>query len=216
MAIKVMIVDNHQIIREGLRKLLEMETDMELVSDASTGDEALRLVAMLNPDVIVMDINMPDMNGIEATRRILDEDPAKRVLFLSMESDRRFIVEALESGASGYVLKDSCFEELASAIRTVAEGETYLDTEITKTILKDYTQRITNGKTLTFGSLTARERQTICLIADGRNTKEIAAEFGVSVQTIEVHRHNIMKKLNLYSVAELTKYAVREGLTSLK
>jgi DNA-binding NarL/FixJ family response regulator len=138
------------------------------------------------------------------------------VLVLSLESDRRFIVEALESGARGYVLKDSFFEELATAIRTVAAGDTYLGPKITELIIKDYLQRIPDKTPLTFTSLTCRERETIQLIADGRNSKEIAAEFGVSVKTIEVHRHNIMKKLNLYSIAELTKYAVREGLTSLK
>jgi DNA-binding NarL/FixJ family response regulator len=216
MTIKIVIADDHPILREGLRGLLEKEEDMEVVGEAGTGNEAVQLAGRLHPDVIVMDINMPDMNGIEATRRILAEDPGKGVLVLSLESDRRFIVEALESGARGYVLKDSFFEELATAIRTVAAGDTYLGPKITELIIKDYLQRIPDKTPLTFTSLTCRERETIQLIADGRNSKEIAAEFGVSVKTIEVHRHNIMKKLNLYSIAELTKYAVREGLTSLK
>jgi len=203
-------------MREGLRGLLEKETDMVVMGDTGTADEAVQLAARLNPDVIIMDINMPDMNGIEATRRILAEDPAKRVLVLSLESDRRFIVEVLEAGAKGYVLKDSCFEDLATAIRIIAAGDAYICTKITELIVKDYMQRVTDKIPLTFAILTQRERETIQLIADGKNTKEIAAAFGVSVQTTEVHRHNIMKKLNLYSIAELTKYAVREGLSSLK
>ena len=216
MAIKVLLADDHPILREGLRGLLERENDLEVADEAGTGNEAVQLACRLHPDVIIMDINMPDMNGIEATRRILAEDPAIRVLVLSLESDRRFIVEALESGARGYVLKDSFFEELATAIRTVAAGDTYLGPKITELIIKDYMKRIPDKTPLTFESLTTRERETIQLIADGRNSKEIAAEFGVSIKTIEVHRHNIMKKLNLYSIAELTKYAIREGLTSLK
>jgi DNA-binding NarL/FixJ family response regulator len=216
MAIKVLIVDDHPILREGLRVLLEKETDMEVTGEAGTGYEAVQLAGKLQTDVIVMDINMPDMNGIEATRRILAEDPGKTVLALSLESDRRFVVEILESGARGYLLKDAFFEELATAIRTVATGDTYLCPKITELIIKDYMKRIPDKTSLTFEYLTTRERETIQLIADGRNSKEIAAEFGVSVKTIEVHRHNIMKKLNLYSIAELTKYAIREGLTSLK
>jgi DNA-binding NarL/FixJ family response regulator len=138
------------------------------------------------------------------------------VLVLSLESDRRFIVEVLEAGAKGYVLKDSCFEDLATAIRLIAAGDAYICAKITELILKDYMQRAIDKIPLTFASLTPRERETIQLIADGKNTKEIATALGVSVQTAEVHRHNIMKKLNLYSIAELTKYAVREGLSSLK
>jgi len=216
MAIKILLADDHPILREGLRGLLEKETDMEVAGEAGSGYEAVQLAGRLHPDVIIMDINMPDMNGIEATRRILEEDPGKAVLALSLESDRRFVVEILDSGARGYLLKDAFFEELAAAIHTVAEGDTYLCPKIAEMIIKDYMKRIPDNNPLTFESLTTRERETIQLIADGRNAKEIAAEFGVSVKTIEVHRHNIMKKLNLYSIAELTKYAIREGLTSLK
>jgi DNA-binding NarL/FixJ family response regulator len=216
MGIKIMVVDDHPIFREGLRGLLEKEAGMELAGEAGNGLEAVEKAAQLKPDVIIMDLNLPDMNGIEATRRILADHPEISVIALSMESDKRFIVEALGAGAKGYVLKDSFFSELVSAIRTVAEGDTYLGPKVTEMIIRDYLQRVPGALPLTASSLTPREREILQQIADGRNTKEIAAKFGTSIKTIEVHRHNIMKKLNLYSIAELTKYAVREGLTSLK
>ena len=215
MSIKILIADDHVIFREGLRGLIEKEPDIDVLGEAGTGVETVKFADELHPDVIVMDIIMPDMNGIEATRKILAKSPDIRVVALSMESDRRFIVEVLESGASGYVLKDGVFAELATAIRTVAAGGMYLGPRISELIIKDYLQRIPDGLPLTHSSLTVREREMIQLIAAGKNTKEIAGIFGISVKTVEVHRHNIMEKLNLYSIAELTKYAVREGLSSL-
>ena len=216
MDLTVLIADDHAIFREGLRGLLEREPGMTVVGEATNGVEAVQKARELHPGVIVMDISMPDMNGIEATRKIVAEHDDIRVLALSMESDRRFIVEVLEAGATGYILKDAFFEELANAIRTVANGETYLGPRITELIIKDYIQRIPDGLPLTHESLTHRERMLLQLIADGKNTKEIAGEFGISIKTVEVHRQNIMKKLDLYSIAELTKYAVREGLTSIQ
>ena len=215
MSIQVLLVDDHMLFREGLRGLLEKEADVSVVGEAGTGVEAVKIAGELYPDVVVMDITMPDMNGIEATRQILAENGTIRVLALSMESDRRYIVEVLEAGATGYLLKDAFFRDLVDAIRTVAAGDTYLSPRITELILRDYMQRIPEGLPLTFSCLTERERELIQLIANGQNTKEIAAVLGISIKTVEVHRQNIMKKLNLYSIAELTKYAVREGLTSL-
>jgi DNA-binding NarL/FixJ family response regulator len=215
MSIRILIADDHAILREGLRGLLEKEPDIEVAGEAVNGVEAVRLAGEILPDLIIMDIHMPEMNGIEATREILAKHPGCRILALSMESDRRFIVEVLEAGAKGYVLKDSFFGELAGAIRTVAAGETYLGPKITELIIKDYLERVPQNLPLTCTLLSPRERELLQLIAAGRNTKEIALIFGTSIKTIEVHRHNIMKKLNLYSIAELTKYAVREGLTSL-
>lgn len=214
MNISLLIVDDHAIFREGLKGLLEKEPGMSVVGEAGNGADAVRLALELRPDVVIMDISMPDMNGIEATRKIVAELPDTRVLVLSMESDRRFVVEALGSGAMGYIMKESVFAELGTAIRAVADNETYLGPRITELIIKDYLQRIPDQLPLTFTSLTSRERETIQLIAAGHNSKEMAHQFGVSVKTIEVHRHNIMKKLNLNSVASLTKYALREGLTS--
>ena len=216
MSLKILIVDDHQIFREGLRALLEREPDMEVVADAADGAAAISLSREHHPDVIVMDITMPVMNGIEATRQILAESPGARIVALSMGSDRRFVVEVLKSGAVGYVLKDAAVAELTTAIRTVAAGDPYLGPKITHLIIREFMQRIPEESSLTFEVLSPREREVLQLIADGKNPKEIAFTFNVSLKTVENQRHSIMKKLNLYSIAELTKYAIREGLSSLK
>lgn len=213
--LKIMIVDDHAVVREGLRLLLEQEPDMEVVAEAGTGAMAIERVHEFVPDVIVMDINMPDMNGIEATRRILAEYNEIKVVALSMESDRRFVVEVLQSGAKGYVLKDSAFAELAGGIRVVANNEPYLCPRISEMIVKDYLRSIPEGSLIGHAILTTQDLGFIQLIADGRNSKDIAHTLGVSIKTVDNQRHNIMKKLGLYSIASLTKYAVREGLTSL-
>lgn len=216
MNVKVLIADDHASFREGLRSLFEKEQGIAIVGEAANGNEAVELARNLHPDVVLMDITMPGLNGIEATRRIVAQREATRVLAFSMESDRRFIVEVIEAGASGYVLKEVRFQELVTAVRAVARGEKYFSPEIAELIIRDYLKRIPEGLPLTHNSLTPREREMLQLIAEGRNTKEIAAQYDISIKTVEVHRHNIMNKLGLYSVAELTKYAVREGLTSLK
>ena len=216
MTLKILIADDHTIVREGLRVLIEKEDDMTVTAEAATGAEAIRLARDCCPDVIVMDISMPDINGIDATRSIMAESTKVRVVALSMESDRRFVVEVLKAGANGYVLKDSAFGELATAIRAVAAGETYLAPRITSVLIKEYLQRIPDEVSATYETLSPREREILQLIAGGSNAKEIAFSFGVSVKTVENQRHSIMKKLDLFSIAELTKYAVRQGLSSLK
>ncbi|WP_224984520.1 response regulator transcription factor [Geomonas agri] len=216
MKMKILIADDHAIVRQGLRALIDKEDDMMVSAEAGTGAEAIKLTREECPDIIVMDISMPDTNGIDATRSITAAFPDVKVLALSMESDRRFVVEVLKAGANGYVLKDAAFSELATAIRAVAAGETYLPSRVTTLLIKEYLQRIPEDVPATYENLSTREREILQLIANGSNAKEIAFAFGVSVKTVENQRHSIMKKLDLFSIAELTKYAVRQGLTSLK
>jgi DNA-binding NarL/FixJ family response regulator len=216
MSLRVLIADDHTIVREGLRSLLEKEPDLVVVAEAGSGSAALQLAREHHPDVVLMDISMPDMNGIDATRMIRAEQSDARILALSMETDRRFVVEVLKAGATGYLLKDCAFTELATAIRTVARDETYLPPKIVELVIKDYLQRIPENSSSSYDNLSAREREILQLISSGMCTKEIAFALDVSTKTIENQRQNIMKKLNLYSIAELTKYAVREGLSSLE
>lgn len=216
MSIRVLLVDDHKIMREGLKSLLTKAADIEIVAQAANGVEALQKVEECNPDVIVMDLTMPEMGGIEATKRIIAIRPEVKVLALSMIQDKECVVESLKAGAKGYLIKDCAGEELLGAIRTLASGESYLCSRITELVIRDYTQFNDEGSSASTIKLSKREREVLQLIADGKNTKEIAHMFGVSIKTIDVQRANIMKKLNLYSIAELTKYAVREGLTSLE
>ena len=215
MSLRVLIADDHTIVREGLRSLLEKEPDLVVVAEAGSGSAALQLAREHHPDVVLMDISMPDMNGIDATRMIRAEQSDARILALSMETDRRFVVEVLKAGATGYLLKDCAFAELATAVRAVARDETYLPPKIIELVIKDYLQRVPENAANDYGRLTTRERELLQFISAGKNTKEIAFALQVSVKTVENQRQSIMKKLNLYSIAELTKYAVREGLSSL-
>ncbi|HOI16033.1 MAG TPA: response regulator transcription factor [Geobacteraceae bacterium] len=216
MNIKVLLVDDHKIVREGLRSLLEKEGDITIVAEADNGRTAVQLANEALPDVVVMDIAMPEMNGIEATRRITAENPEIRVLALSMHSARRFVSEALSVGAKGYLLKDCAADELVRAIRTVAADKIYLSPDIADQIVKDYVKNLPDSAPAALSVLSTREKEVLQLIAEGRNTKEIAFTLNVSIKTIETHRQQIMKKLNLQSVAGLTRYAIREGLTPLE
>jgi PAS domain S-box-containing protein len=213
--LKILLVDDQSFVREGLRALIEGEPNMEVIAEAGTGRIAIAVARDHRPDIVVMDLNMVDINGIKATRTITTELAGVRVVAFSVEADRRFIVEALKAGASGYVLKDSPFAVLAAAIRAVAAGETYLGPRISEIIIREYLQRVPDGESLNHDTLTAREREVLQMIAAGKSSKEIAFALEVSSKTIDSQRHNIMNKLNLYSTAELTKYAIREGLTPL-
>ena len=191
---------------------------MEVVAEANDGRSAVQLAQELQPDVVVMDVGMPGLNGIEATRQITNREPDAKVVALSMHSDRRFMGEMLKAGAKGYLLKDGAFEELATAIRSVVANKVYLSPRIADVVVDDYVRRTPgqNGSdTSAFAKLTPREREVLQLMAEGRATKEIAMDLKVSIKTVETHRRQIMEKLQIHSVAELTKYAIREGLTSL-
>ena len=216
MSLKIILADDHSIMREGLRALLEKQPDIEVLAEAENGRTAVELSRDLKPDVVIIDIAMPDLNGIEATRRNTTESPGVKVIALSMHSDRKFVREMLSAGASGYMLKDSAFEELDKALRTVINNQTYLSPGIADTVVKDYLGKIVTDNSAASIALTNREREVLQLFAEGKTTKQIASLLFVSIKTIETHRKQIMYKLGLDSIAELTKYAIREGLTSLE
>jgi len=203
-------------MREGLRALIEKQPDMEVVAEAENGRIAVQLALKLFPEVVVMDIGMPDLNGIEATRQILANNPKVKVIALSMHSAKRFVVEMLKSGSSGYLLKDCAFEELALAIRTVIANQIYVSPGITDMMIKEYVHNLSKTEFSVTSILTPREREVLQLLAEGKTTKQIAVSLNVSVKTIETYRQQIMHKLNLHSVAELTRYAIREGITPLE
>jgi DNA-binding NarL/FixJ family response regulator len=216
MATKILIADDHKIFREGLRTLLKDRLAGEVVGEAENGRSVVQLARELNPDIVIMDVAMPDLNGVEATRQIVTENPSTKVLALSMHSDSRFVTRMLHSGAQGYLLKDCAFEELALAITTLLEDGVYLSPGVTGVVVRDYMQHLSAAESGEVPTLTPREREVLQLVAEGRTTKDIAAKLHVSVKTVETHRKQIMDKLDIRSVAELTKYAVREGLTSLE
>lgn len=215
MSIKILLVDDHRIVREGLRSLLERETDFTVVAEAGDGREAVRLAGELFPDVVLMDISMPNMNGIEATRRIVVEYPDVRVLVLSMHSDRRYVVEALNAGAQGFFLKDVAGEDLVGTIRTVAVNDSRSCPKMNGLLVRDSMRSSADPCLAASSSLSPREREVLQLLAEGKNTKEMAFALDVSIKTVETHRQQIMKKLDIRSIAALTKYAIREGLTTL-
>jgi DNA-binding NarL/FixJ family response regulator len=215
MRILIILADDHKIVRDGLRSLIEKEDDMEVVAEAEDGRTAVLLAIQLSPHVVLMDIAMPGLNGIEATRQIIAAVPQCKVIALSMHADKRYIMEMLKAGAAGYLLKDSAFEEVAGAIRTALDNKTYLSPAVSEIVIDDYVQQLQNGDGSAFFLLSAREREVLQLLAEGNSMAQIAGRLHLSVKTVETHRLHIMEKLNTRSVAELTKYAIREGLTSL-
>ncbi len=212
---RILLADDHEIVREGLRALIEKRTDMEVTGEANSGWEAVRLVRKLTPDLIIMDISMPDLNGIDATRQVLAESPKVRVVALSMHSDKRFVLGMLKSGARGYLLKESAFRELISAIEAVLADQIYLSPKIAGTVINDFVQSISARDISDSYLLTDGERAVLQLIAEGRVTREIAAKLHISVKTVEARRKKMMEKLKLNNLAELIKFAVREGITTI-
>ena len=211
---RVLLADDHKILRQGLRTLLDQEPDIHVVGEADNGRSSIKLAGELEPDVIIMDIAMPDLNGIDATRRITEGDPHTRVLALSMHSDGRYVKGMLQAGARGYILKDCAAEELTHAIRTVMADQFYVSPGVAGTIVDDYVRQLSTTAEEP-AILSCREREVLQLLAEGASTACIAAELHLSIKTIETHRKRIMDKLGLRSIAELTKYAIREGLTTL-
>lgn len=215
MGLRVIIADDHALFREGLRSLLLKDPGIEVVAEAGDGATVIKLAGELQPDLILMDLTMPDMSGIEATRQIVINNRNIRVLVLSMESDRSFVVAALNAGATGYLLKEAAFAEVAIATHVVAKGEPYLCPMIANVVIKEYIQGNPDDERQTCRKLTERECKVLQMIADGQSTKEIAFAFKVSLKTIDSQRNSIMKKLDLYNIAALTKYAIRQGMSSL-
>lgn len=212
----VMIVDDHQIVRDGLKAILHNEEGIGVIAEAENGRSALRLVKELKPEIVIMDIAMPDMNGIEATRRISAEYSDVKVLILSMHHDKRMVIEVFNAGAQGYLLKECASDELLRAIRTLLQGETYLSPKISSIVVKDLVKQQQQGENPSeIVSLSSREREVLQLLAEGKSMKEIAFTMDVSIKTVEAFRKRLMDKLKVNSIAELTKIAIREGLTSL-
>jgi two-component system, NarL family, response regulator NreC len=212
MKIKIILADDHAIVRHGLSRAFQQEAGMEVVGQAKDGLSVLQLVAELSPDVVVMDISMPDLNGIEATRRITADHPKVKVIGLSMHSSNKYVREMFRAGACGYLLKDCSFDELTEAIRTVMKGKTYISPSIGDTVIKDYLTKPEEDSA--FSILTPREREVLQLLVEGNTTKQAGQRLGISSKTIEAHRINIMQKLNIDNIAQLTKYAIQEGLTA--
>lgn len=212
MSVKILLADDHKIMRDGLRTLLEKEKGIDVIAEARNGREAVSLAEQLRPDIIIMDISMDDLNGMDAARHIVEKKLGCRIIALSMHADKRFVAGMFEAGAMGYLLKDCAYDELVKAIRQVLSGSTYLCSMISGVVIRDYVQRLRKSKP---ALLSLREKGILQLLAEGHNTKQIAAELKVSIKTVETHRQHIMAKLNIFNIAELTKYAIREGITSL-
>jgi len=216
MSTRILLVDDHGVIREGLRSLLEKQPDIEVVGEAEDGRKAVELVRELLPEIVIMDITMPNLNGVDATRQIKGSFPQVSIIALSIHANRRFVANMLKAGASAYILKECLFDELIQSIRDVQAGNIYLSPRITGVVVGDYIERLATIMEPQSSGLTDRQRQIVQALAEGKMMKQIALEFHVSVKTIEADRRQIMEKLNINSIAELTKYAVREGLTSLE
>jgi DNA-binding NarL/FixJ family response regulator len=206
--IRILLADDHAVVRQGFKMILDAQPDMEIVGEAANGRQAVELAEQLRPDVVVMDVAMPELNGIEATRRLAASVPHARVVALSMHKDSVYVREILRAGARGYLLKDSGAADLVAAIHAVASGESYLSPAVSNAVLDDYRRHVTNPIDL----LTSREREVLQLLAEGKTNKEIAGVLNLSVYTVDAHRGRIMEKLNLHSITDLVRFAVRNGL----
>jgi two-component system, NarL family, response regulator NreC len=213
--VRILLADDHAIMRAGLRALLERQPNLEVVGEAADGREAVELAASLTPDVVVVDIAMPVLNGTEAIRQILDKESAVAVVVLSMYGEGNFVMRALKAGAHAYLLKDSAVSDLVQAIEAVTQGKSFFSTRISRILAENYVRALEqNDSEDTYELLTSREREILQLVAEGRSNKEVAATLNISVCTAETHRSRILQKLNLHSSADLALYAVRKGIIS--
>jgi len=206
--IRILLADDHALVRQGFRMILAAEPDMLIVGEAANGRDAVELAERLQPDLVVMDVAMPELNGIEATRRLGESSPRTRVLALSMHKDSVYVREILRAGARGYLLKDAFDSDLVAAVRAVARGEGYLSPAVSDAVLTDYRKHVTDPLDL----LTSREREILQMLAEGKTNKEIATALDLSVYTVDAHRGRVMEKLNVHSIGELVRFAVRNGL----
>jgi DNA-binding NarL/FixJ family response regulator len=217
MATRVLLAEDHALVRAGVRSLLEASKEVEVVGEASNGREAIEMTALLKPDVVLMDLAMNELNGIDATRQLAVSHPQVHVIIVSMHGDEQYIYESLKAGARGYVLKSSAFKELISGIHAVCAGQTYVSPSLANVVVNDYVRRAKGDhKPSDLDKLTTREREILQLIAEGNSSAEVAQVLYISVRTVDTHRHNIMEKLKIHSIAGLTKFAVRNGLCQLQ
>lgn len=216
MGVKVLLVDDHAIVRQGLKSLIAKQPEFEVVGEAEDGLSAIEMYEEISPDIVIMDISMPNLNGIEATRRIRSINAKAKVITLSVHNTRRFVTEAIRAGSSGYISKECLFKELIEAINSVCAGRNYISPSIASVLISDYIEQSSLDIESGLSRLNSRERQVLQMLAEGKNTKEIGKIFDLSGKTIDSIRRHIMDKLDLHSLAELTKYAVNEGLTSLE
>ena len=215
MPIRILLADDHTVVRDGLRALLEKQPDMTVVAEASDGRDSIRLAEEQSPDVVVMDIGMPNLNGIEATRRILAANPRTAVVMLSMHQDESYVLRSLKAGAKGYLLKDSLRGDVIDAIRAVAQGRSFLTRKVRLMLQEDYVRQMeSRGLEDSYDLLTDREREVLHMVAEGKSNKEVAGLLNISPTTVETHRAHILQKLGIHSVPELILYAVRKGIVS--
>jgi two-component system response regulator NreC len=211
--VRIVLADDHTVMRNGLRLLLERQPNLQVVGEAADGRQAVALIEKANPDVVIMDIAMPNLNGIEATRQIINQNPRTAVAILSMHSDESYVIRALKAGARAYLLKDSAEADLLAAVRALMEGKSFFSPAISKILVEDYMRQLqSRGAEDTYELLTTREREILQLLAEGRTNKEMANMLNLSLYTVETHRTHILQKLNLHSVPELILYAVRKGI----
>ncbi len=215
MAVKIIVADDHALMREALCSKLDGKPDLNVIAQANNGREAIELCQKHIPDVMFMDVSMPDLNGVEATRRIHENNPNIKIVALSMHSDNKFVMDMLKAGASGYLLKACRFEELLDAIHIIMSGEIYLDRGISTKVIKDHIRTMSNQETGESENLTSREREVLQMVVEGKSSKEIAFKLSIEEHTIVKHRQNIMKKLDIRDIPGLTKYAIRRGIISL-